>query len=81
VKEGRLVGRGYPTPEEAALGGFDPRFARVVAARWGDWDCTAEPDGVEVEIELATNEPPSEYEYFVHVQRRGKLWYEGQSHN
>jgi len=31
--------------------------------------------------ELATNEPPTEYQYFVHVHREGDLWYEEGSHN
>jgi hypothetical protein len=35
----------------------------------------------EVEVELATNEPPIEYPYFVHVERRGERWYVMQDHN
>lgn len=33
------------------------------------------------EVELAMNEPPSEYEYFVHVEFRDGAWFEGTSHN
>ncbi len=72
--------RGHPTPEEAALAGF--AFARVVRVRSpGDWDCTGESEDGEVEVELATNEPPMEYQYFVHVHRKGDLWFGGSSHN
>jgi hypothetical protein len=65
--------RGYPSPEEAALAGFDSRFARIVRVRSQDVD--------HVEVELATNEPPREYPYFVHVERIGELWHEATSHN
>ena len=61
--------KGYPTPEEAALAGFT--FARVVRVRARDWDCALEPEPGQVEVELATNEPPMEYPYFVHVHREG----------
>lgn len=75
--------RGYSTPEEAALGGFDPRYARVVRTRQGTPapHCLLEMGGNEVEVELATNEPPIEYPYFVHVERRGERWYAMQGHN
>jgi hypothetical protein len=33
------------------------------------------------QVELATNEPPIEYPYFVHVERRGERWYAMQDHN
>lgn len=74
-------GKGYSTPEEAALASF--KFARVVRVRESDWDCTRAPDAgeVEVEVELATNEPPMEYEYFVHVHREGDLWFQRLGHN
>lgn len=62
-----------PDAEEAALAGFDPRYARVVAVRFEDED--------HAEVELATNEPPFEYPYFVHVERVGGSWYEAISHN
>jgi len=35
----------------------------------------------EAEVELATNEPPYDYTYFVHVERVGDFWEERQSHN
>ena len=70
---------GYATPEEAALAGFES--ARVVRVRETDWNCIRESDGREVEIELAMNEPPTEYQYFVHVYPVGDRWYERLSHN
>jgi hypothetical protein len=58
---------GYPTPEEAALSDFDPRYAKVVVVREA-----ASPD--DLEVELATNEPPRLYPYFVRVHREDGLW-------
>jgi hypothetical protein len=42
-------------------------------------DCTVDIGENGVEVELATNEPPHEYPYFVHVERRHNLWFEGAS--
>ena len=75
--------RGYDTPEEAALAGFPHGQARVVQIRTGSQgpDCTINLGNDEVEVELATNEPPHEYPYFVHIERRHDRWFEGISHN
>jgi hypothetical protein len=35
----------------------------------------------EAEVELATNVPPYEYSYFVHVERVGGFWEERVGHN
>jgi hypothetical protein len=79
--EGRIVEEiGYNTPEEAALAGFPRGQARVVNV-WTTPTCSVSLGEDEVEVELATNEPPHEYPYFVHVDRRGNLWFEGNSHN
>lgn len=48
--------RGYATPEEAALAGFDPRFARVVVTLYVSDDLA--------EVELETNTPDAPYPYF-----------------
>jgi hypothetical protein len=71
------------TPEEAALAGFPAGQARVVRTRTGAHgaDCSLILGEDEVEVELATNEPPYEYTYFVHVERRHERWFEGVSHN
>src|SRR5207247_8109240 len=73
----------YPTPEESALAGFDRRYARVVRVRRDQPEpgCGKPLELNEVEVELATNEPPYEYAYFVHVERVGAYWVEGSSHN
>jgi hypothetical protein len=74
--------KGYLTPDEAALSGFDPRFARVVrVVRSQDWSEALVKDDDHMVVELATNEPPREYPYFVFVERRQGLWFEGMSHN
>jgi len=72
---------GYTTAEDAALGGFDRRFAKVITVRTSEGDCGIELNDDHVEIELATNEAPSEYTYFVHVERRDGSWFESNSHN
>jgi hypothetical protein len=74
---------GHADPERAALGGFPPGQARVVRVRTDptSWDCSVDRSGEEVEVELMTNEPPFEYRYFVHVERRHGRWFEGVSHN
>jgi hypothetical protein len=75
--------RGYGTPEDAALAGFPIGLARVVRVRTDptSWDCTVGRSGDEVEVELMTNEAPSEYLYFVHVVREEGRWFEGGGHN
>ncbi len=75
--------KSYPTPEEAALAGFPAGLARIVCVRREAQSsgCTAMLGKDEVEVELATNEPPREYTYFVHVERRRERWFEGVSHN
>ena len=65
--------RQFDTPEEAAVAGFDPRFARVVEVSYKD-----ETHAV---VELSTNEPPVEYPYFVRVERVRGRWVEIASHN
>jgi hypothetical protein len=77
------IERGYGTAEEAALVGFPVGFTRVVRVRADPaaWDCHVDQPGDEVEVELMTNEPPSEYRYFVHVEHRAGRWFEGVSHN
>lgn len=65
--------RGYPTPEEAALAGLDPRYARVVVTRYESDDLA--------EVELATNTPEAPYPYFVQATRMNGLWFEGPSSN
>ena len=73
---------GYATPEEAAISGFDARYARVVGMVHGTCVNDFDPEDVDhYEVELATNEAPSEYTYFVHVYREGDLWFEASSHN
>ena len=73
----------FSTPEEAALAGFDPRYARVVQVRFdrSTPTCLMPLPQNEAEVELATNEPPYEYPYFVHVERVGDFWEERVSHN
>lgn len=65
--------RGYPTPQEAALAGFDPRYARVVVTRFVNDDLA--------EVELATNTSEAPYPCFVQVTRMDGLWFEGSSGN
>jgi hypothetical protein len=65
--------RGYPTPDEAAMAGFDPRYARVVVTRYVNDDLA--------EVELATNTREAPYSYFVTVRRTGGVWFEGASGN
>jgi hypothetical protein len=78
-----MMAAAYSTPEEAALAGFDPRYARVVHVRVDrpTPTCLMPLRENEAEVELATNEPPYEYPYFVHVERVGDFWEERQSHN
>ena len=75
--------KSYVTLEEAALAGFPDSFARVVRVRTGARvsECTVNVSEDEVEVELATNEPPYEYTYFVHVERHHGRWVESVSHN
>jgi hypothetical protein len=65
--------RGYSTPEEAALAGFDPRYARVVGTRYVSDELA--------EVELETNTPEAPYPYFLQVTRTNRLWFEGASGN
>jgi hypothetical protein len=58
---------GHDTPEAAALADFDPRFARVVRTT---------VTGERATVELATNEPPTEYPYWVRCVRINGRWYE-----
>jgi hypothetical protein len=53
------MGRGYNTPEEAALAGFPPGYARVARVRNQAQtpECTSKIGVDEVEVELATNKP------------------------
>jgi hypothetical protein len=56
------TGRGYETPEDAALSDFDPRYARVVAVHISE-------DGAEAKVDLLTIEEPTLYPYYVWCQR------------
>ena len=47
----------YKTPEEAAIAGWDPRYARVVRTVYHA------PD--KADVELATNEEPYLYPYLI----------------
>jgi hypothetical protein len=74
----------YSTPEEAALAGFDPRYARVVRVRFDQPTptCLMPLGQNEAEVELATNEPPWESTHTsCTFERVGDLWEERQSHN
>ena len=80
---------GFASPEEAALAGFDARYARVRNVYSG-WPCIDDanedvPDYPEFEdrfeVQLLTNEPPREYLYYVHVVREKGRWFEASSHN
>lgn len=59
---------GYATPEEAALADFDLRYARVVRTVFYG------PD--DAEVELATNEEPYLYPYFIRCSRGPEGWIE-----
>ncbi len=65
------------------MANFDPRYARVTRVRHGrpEPSCSREMGENEVEVELATNEPPREYAYFIHVESRVGLWYIRYNHN
>jgi hypothetical protein len=63
----------FETPEEAALSTFDPRYARVVE--------TTQEDEDSVLVELATNEEPNLYAYFVRCRRLSDGWVDVGGHN
>lgn len=63
----------FATPEAAALADFDPRYARVVRVTFESAD--------EAMVELATNEEPYLYPYFVYCRRVRNGWVEEDSHN
>jgi hypothetical protein len=63
----------FSTPEEAALSTFDTRFARVV-------ETTHEGEDSAV-VELATNEEPNLYTYFVRCRRLADGWMDAGGHN
>jgi len=63
----------YSTPEETAVTGFDPRYARVVRTIYRGSD--------EAEVELATNEEPYLYHYWVRCHRGDEGWVEIASGN
>lgn len=65
--------RSFPTPEEAALSTFDPRYSRVVKTTIEDEDSAL--------VELATNEEPSLYTYFVRCRRLADGWVDVGGHN
>lgn len=66
---------GYATPEEAALDGWDTRYARVV-------DVSLSSDGSEARVTLMTNEEPHLYPYYVYcVRDRSGLWIATHDHN
>ena len=57
----------WQTPEEAALAGFDPRYAKVIKV-------TYLRSGRFAEVELATNEEPFVYPYWVMCERVEGGW-------
>ena len=65
------------------MASFDSRYARVTQVRRGrpESSCSKQMSENEAEVELATNEPPREYPYFVHVECREGLWYARYDHN
>lgn len=63
----------FATPEEAALADFDPGYARVVETLYHGPDLA--------EVQLATNEEPNLYPYFVRCHRGPDGWTEGASAN
>jgi hypothetical protein len=65
--------RSFPTPEEAALSTFDPRYARVVETK-------REDEGTAL-VELATSEEPNLYTYFVRCRRLADGWVDVGGHN
>jgi hypothetical protein len=66
---------GYATPEDAALAGWDTRYARVD-------EVTYAAGGSEARVTLLTNEEPHLYPYYVYcVRDRSGLWIETGSHN
>jgi hypothetical protein len=65
--------RSFPTPEEAALSTFDPRYARVVETEYEDHDLAM--------VELATNEEPYLYTYFVRCKPSATGWVDVAGHN
>lgn len=58
-------GDGYATPEEAALAGWDARYARVHEVSYTG-------NGNEACVTLLTNEEPYLYPYYVYCERDSK---------
>lgn len=65
--------RSFPTPEEAALSTFDPRYAHVAQTTRVDEDSAV--------VELKTNEEPNLYTYFVQCRRFADGWVDVAGHN
>jgi hypothetical protein len=66
---------GYATPDEAALVGWDARFARVDKVTYSS-------GGSKACVTLLTNEEPYLYPYYVYcVRDRSGLWVETHSSN
>ena len=74
----------HDTPEEAALEGWDLRYARVVRVLPGSRE-DALMCGVDAAdyciVELATNEEPQLYPYFMHCVRYDGKWVAESGHN
>lgn len=66
---------GYATPEEAALAGWDTRYARVHEVSYA-------ANGKEARVTLLTNEEPYLYPYYVWCERDSDgRWSESHSSN
>ena len=82
---GRTAGMdAYDTPEAAALEGWDLRYAKVVRVLPGSAEDArmyeVDPSDYCV-VELATNEEPRLYPYFIHCGRFDGKWVALSSHN
>jgi hypothetical protein len=65
----------FRTPEEAAVIGFPPQYARVESVSYSS-------DGSRATVKLLTNEEPYLYPYYVNCERNESgRWIEADSHN
>ena len=66
---------GHDTPEQAALAGWDSRYARVDGVSYS-------AKGRKARVKLLTNEEPYLYPYYVHCERDANgRWHETYSSN